>query len=243
MSQGLSLGRVRFCFSVYHRTTRRLREHHHSHTNRRSTTPPPGGDRPRVLGPRRPLHLPRHRGGVGGRLLRHGGTRATRWRAATAHPHSRGRGRFSSSRERSSSRLARRRSQPVLGDFVNVPRGTVHGFRNAGTATARMVLTFTPPQGMERFFEETPRARPERRHGGTGQRRRGGGAIRRGRSSARADVRLERPRRTCPRDCPWDTSVPPAARGERRDGVDDVLEPQSFVSQPVLDPRRPGVDH
>ena len=40
------------------------------------------------------------------------------------------------------------------GDFVNVPRGTVHGFRNAGRATARMVLTFTPA-GMERFFEET----------------------------------------------------------------------------------------
>ncbi len=40
------------------------------------------------------------------------------------------------------------------GDFVNVPRGTVHCFRNAGTETARMVLTFTPA-GMERFFEET----------------------------------------------------------------------------------------
>jgi quercetin dioxygenase-like cupin family protein len=40
------------------------------------------------------------------------------------------------------------------GDFVNVPRGTVHCFRNAGTTTARMILTFTPA-GMERFFEET----------------------------------------------------------------------------------------
>lgn len=40
------------------------------------------------------------------------------------------------------------------GDFINVPRGTVHCFRNTGTATARMVLTFTPA-GMERFFEET----------------------------------------------------------------------------------------
>ena len=40
------------------------------------------------------------------------------------------------------------------GDFVNVPRGTVHCFHNAGTATARMILTFTPA-GMERFFEET----------------------------------------------------------------------------------------
>ena len=40
------------------------------------------------------------------------------------------------------------------GDFVNVPRGTVHNFRNAGSETARMVLTFTPA-GMERFFERS----------------------------------------------------------------------------------------
>ena len=40
------------------------------------------------------------------------------------------------------------------GDFVNVPRGTVHCFHNEGTETMRMILTFTPA-GMERFFEET----------------------------------------------------------------------------------------
>ena len=40
------------------------------------------------------------------------------------------------------------------GDFVNVPRGTVHNFRNVGAGTARMVLTFTPA-GIERWFEET----------------------------------------------------------------------------------------
>lgn len=40
------------------------------------------------------------------------------------------------------------------GDFVNVPRGLVHRFRNAGTETARLVLTFTPA-GIEGFFEET----------------------------------------------------------------------------------------
>jgi quercetin dioxygenase-like cupin family protein len=40
------------------------------------------------------------------------------------------------------------------GDFVNVPRGTVHRFHNAGAETARMVLTFTPA-GLERWFEET----------------------------------------------------------------------------------------
>ena len=49
------------------------------------------------------------------------------------------------------------------GDFVNVPRGTVHCFRNAGDRTARMVLTFTPA-GMERFFEETLERAPSGAH-------------------------------------------------------------------------------
>jgi quercetin dioxygenase-like cupin family protein len=40
------------------------------------------------------------------------------------------------------------------GDFVNVPRGTVHCFSNCGTTTARMIVTFTP-SGMEGFFRET----------------------------------------------------------------------------------------
>ena len=40
------------------------------------------------------------------------------------------------------------------GDFVNIPRGTVHCFFNDGTWTARMIVTFTPA-GMEGFFEET----------------------------------------------------------------------------------------
>jgi quercetin dioxygenase-like cupin family protein len=40
------------------------------------------------------------------------------------------------------------------GDFVNVPRGTVHCFRNEGAETARLLITFTP-SGIERFFEET----------------------------------------------------------------------------------------
>ena len=40
------------------------------------------------------------------------------------------------------------------GDFVNVPRGRVHNFHNAGTEVARLILTFTPA-GIERFFEET----------------------------------------------------------------------------------------
>jgi quercetin dioxygenase-like cupin family protein len=40
------------------------------------------------------------------------------------------------------------------GDFVNVPRGTVHRFHNDGAEAMRMILTFTPA-GIERFFEET----------------------------------------------------------------------------------------
>src|SRR5262249_54128969 len=41
-----------------------------------------------------------------------------------------------------------------VGDFVNIPRGRVHCFRNEGTIPTRMILTFTPA-GIERFFEET----------------------------------------------------------------------------------------
>jgi quercetin dioxygenase-like cupin family protein len=40
------------------------------------------------------------------------------------------------------------------GDFVNVPRGSVHCFHNAGTEASRLILTFTPA-GIEHFFEET----------------------------------------------------------------------------------------
>jgi quercetin dioxygenase-like cupin family protein len=40
------------------------------------------------------------------------------------------------------------------GDFVSVPRGTVHRFHNAGSTLTRMILTFTPA-GIEHFFEET----------------------------------------------------------------------------------------
>ena len=42
----------------------------------------------------------------------------------------------------------------TAGAFVNVPRGTVHCFRNTGTEGARLILTFTPAN-MEHFFEET----------------------------------------------------------------------------------------
>ena len=39
------------------------------------------------------------------------------------------------------------------GDFVFLPRGTMHAFRNDGPDTLRLILTFVPA-GIERFFEE-----------------------------------------------------------------------------------------
>jgi mannose-6-phosphate isomerase-like protein (cupin superfamily) len=39
------------------------------------------------------------------------------------------------------------------GDFVHVPRGTVHCFKNTGNTQAKMLVTFTPG-GMEKFFEQ-----------------------------------------------------------------------------------------
>ncbi|HEX6533607.1 MAG TPA: cupin domain-containing protein [Gemmatimonadaceae bacterium] len=51
-------------------------------------------------------------------------------------------------------RLGDRMVMAGTGDFVSVPRGTVHCFRNEGTAVMRMILTFTP-SGIEGFFEET----------------------------------------------------------------------------------------
>jgi quercetin dioxygenase-like cupin family protein len=44
--------------------------------------------------------------------------------------------------------------QAATGDFVHIPRGMVHCFRNTGTTTARMLLIFSPG-GIEGFFEET----------------------------------------------------------------------------------------
>ena len=44
--------------------------------------------------------------------------------------------------------------QAATGDFVHIPCGTVHSFRNTGSSTARLLLIFSPG-GIERFFEET----------------------------------------------------------------------------------------
>ena len=40
------------------------------------------------------------------------------------------------------------------GDFVNVPKGVLHCFRNFSDEPMTMILTFTPA-GIEKFFEET----------------------------------------------------------------------------------------
>jgi quercetin dioxygenase-like cupin family protein len=40
------------------------------------------------------------------------------------------------------------------GDFVNVPRGTAHCFRNGSSELVRLILTFTPA-GIESFFRGT----------------------------------------------------------------------------------------
>ena len=39
------------------------------------------------------------------------------------------------------------------GDFVQLPRGVVHSFRNAGNVDVKMLLVVTPA-GLEKFFEE-----------------------------------------------------------------------------------------
>jgi quercetin dioxygenase-like cupin family protein len=39
------------------------------------------------------------------------------------------------------------------GDFVNLPKGSVHRFANTGSRPMRLILTFVPA-GIERFFQE-----------------------------------------------------------------------------------------
>ena len=43
--------------------------------------------------------------------------------------------------------------QAKAGDFVFIPRGTVHRFKNVGGNTAVQLVTFVP-SGMEKFFRE-----------------------------------------------------------------------------------------
>ena len=41
--------------------------------------------------------------------------------------------------------LGEKKLKATTGDFVQIPRGMVHAFHNAGSATARMLLFFSPP--------------------------------------------------------------------------------------------------
>ena len=41
----------------------------------------------------------------------------------------------------------------TTGAFIQIPRGTLHRFHNTGSATARMLLLFSPA-GMDKYFEE-----------------------------------------------------------------------------------------
>jgi quercetin dioxygenase-like cupin family protein len=50
--------------------------------------------------------------------------------------------------------LGEKKFNAMTGDFIQIPRGTVHRFHNVGSTTARMLLLFSPA-GMERYFEET----------------------------------------------------------------------------------------
>ena len=40
----------------------------------------------------------------------------------------------------------------VAGDFVHIPRGTVHAFRNEGKMPARLLVTYSPA-GIEKLFQ------------------------------------------------------------------------------------------
>jgi quercetin dioxygenase-like cupin family protein len=43
------------------------------------------------------------------------------------------------------------------GDFVHIPRGTVHSLKNEGTVPGRALIIISPagPKGMQQFFEES----------------------------------------------------------------------------------------
>jgi len=49
--------------------------------------------------------------------------------------------------------LGEKKVDATTGDFVQIPRGSVHAFQNAGNTTARMLLFFSPA-GMDKYFEE-----------------------------------------------------------------------------------------
>jgi quercetin dioxygenase-like cupin family protein len=50
--------------------------------------------------------------------------------------------------------LGEKKFNATAGDFIQIPRGTIHKFQNVGSTTARMLLIFSPA-GMDKYFEET----------------------------------------------------------------------------------------
>ena len=50
--------------------------------------------------------------------------------------------------------LGEKKFNAAIGDFIQIPRGTVHKFHNLGSTIARMLLLFSPA-GMDKYFEET----------------------------------------------------------------------------------------
>ncbi|MEX0801570.1 MAG: cupin domain-containing protein [Dehalococcoidia bacterium] len=49
--------------------------------------------------------------------------------------------------------VADRTIQASSGDFIHIPRGTVHSFEN-GTTYAKLLATFGPGTGIEKLFQE-----------------------------------------------------------------------------------------
>jgi mannose-6-phosphate isomerase-like protein (cupin superfamily) len=43
--------------------------------------------------------------------------------------------------------------QASVGDFVHIPRGTVHAFRNTGQVPAKLLITYSPA-GIEKLFQQ-----------------------------------------------------------------------------------------
>ena len=82
------------------------------------------------------------------------------------------------------------------GDFVNVPKGVVHNFRNLSDEPLRMILTFTPA-GIEKFFEETLERAYDLTQPLPGQPRRGRSALRRGGAPLRHGVLPRRVSASC----------------------------------------------
>ena len=200
----------------------------------------PAGSGATFLGPGDTVPVPRHRRGVRRRVLRDGGVRAAGRRPAAAHSPPRG---GDVLHRRGADRLPARRpgrSPAVPGDFVNVPRGTVHRFHNSSTAAAKISSRSARPTSST----SSRRRSSERstRHAVRGrQPRRGGGPLRRRRPALwdgvpRVATRSHRPWRAGRRRPP--RSSPPAicqpGRRERHRAAGGVLLVAS------RSPRSPG---